>query len=159
MFGVPSAVQQPFTFGAGKGGVGASSLQTQKPITPGDSPASQSSTQATSDTSKASSSPTIPFTFSAPAENRVGPRPSAPSENLEWGTSQKRGLDDEEQQRHENAALSALAMLGYHVTAADLGKLHPPDIYEEELEVMAEVRSYFQVAYKVRRCSHVLVLR
>ncbi|KAH9921275.1 P-loop containing nucleoside triphosphate hydrolase protein [Amylocystis lapponica] len=45
-------------------------------------------------------------------------------------------------------ALSALAKLGYHVKAEDLGKLNPPDEYEEELQVMAEVRAYFQVAYK-----------
>ena len=46
--------------------------------------------------------------------------------------------------------LANLAKLGYAgLTEVDLGKLNPPDIYEEELEVMAEVRAYFQVAYKV----------
>ncbi|EMD31064.1 hypothetical protein CERSUDRAFT_60537 [Gelatoporia subvermispora B] len=46
-------------------------------------------------------------------------------------------------------AFSALAALGYHgITAEDLPKLRPPDEYEEELQVMAEVRAYFQVAYK-----------
>ncbi|KAI0693477.1 P-loop containing nucleoside triphosphate hydrolase protein [Cytidiella melzeri] len=60
----------------------------------------------------------------------------------------KRGLSDEEREERENQALSALAALGYHVTAADLGKLNPPDVYESELELMAEVRAYFQIAYK-----------
>ena len=46
--------------------------------------------------------------------------------------------------------LANLVELGYSVTADDLGKLNPPDEYEDELEVMAEVRAYFQVAYKVR---------
>ncbi|GBE86763.1 P-loop containing nucleoside triphosphate hydrolase protein [Sparassis latifolia] len=46
------------------------------------------------------------------------------------------------------AALAALAKIGYNVLEVDLGKLNPPDEYEEELQVMAEVRAYFQVAYK-----------
>ena len=36
------------------------------------------------------------------------------------------------------------------ITAADLPALLPTDKYIEELIVMADVRSYFQVAYKVR---------
>lgn len=36
------------------------------------------------------------------------------------------------------------------VRAEDLAKLNPPDEYETELRVMAEVRGYFQVSYKVR---------
>ena len=47
--------------------------------------------------------------------------------------------------------LANLAKLGYSgITEVDFGKLNPPDIYEDELQVMAEVRAYFQVAYKVR---------
>ena len=80
---------------------------------------------------------------SKPASPPIRP-PSASS------TGQKRGLEDEERQQAEREALAALAKLGYHATPADLGKLHPPDIYEEELEVMAEVRAYWRVAYKVR---------
>lgn len=50
------------------------------------------------------------------------------------------------------AALAALADLGYTgLRLEDLGKLNPPDEYETELEVMAEVRAFFQVAYKVWR--------
>ena len=48
-------------------------------------------------------------------------------------------------------ALALLTKMGYSVTARDLGKLNPPDIYETEMELMAEVRAYFQIAYKVRR--------
>ncbi|KAI0673304.1 P-loop containing nucleoside triphosphate hydrolase protein [Trametes maxima] len=46
------------------------------------------------------------------------------------------------------SALAELVRLGFPVAEEDLGKLHPPDEYEEELEVMAEVRAYFQVSYK-----------
>ncbi len=46
-------------------------------------------------------------------------------------------------------ALAALAKLGLNVTAEDLGKLNPPDEYEDELALMAEVRAYFDVSYKV----------
>lgn len=46
-------------------------------------------------------------------------------------------------------ALALLAKLGYTgLTAEDLPKLSPPDEFEEELHVMAEVRAYFQVSYK-----------
>ncbi|KAI3619394.1 hypothetical protein WG66_012775 [Moniliophthora roreri] len=48
-----------------------------------------------------------------------------------------------------NELLSLLAKCGYTgVTVEDLGKLKPADEYETELQVMAEVRGYFQVAYK-----------
>ena len=63
--------------------------------------------------------------------------------------------DDEEEEKEderkklERKALSALAALGYNVTAADFGKLVPPDLYEQEMDIMAEVRAYFHVAYKV----------
>lgn len=60
-------------------------------------------------------------------------------------------LSDEERKREEATILASLAKLGYQgLTATDLGKLVPPDEYEKELEVMAEVRAYFKVAYKVR---------
>ena len=49
--------------------------------------------------------------------------------------------------------MAALAKLGLNVTEEDLGKLNPPDEYEEELELMAEVRAYFDVSYKVRHPS------
>ncbi|KAG6822615.1 hypothetical protein H0H93_005202, partial [Arthromyces matolae] len=31
---------------------------------------------------------------------------------------------------------------------ADFGKMVPPDEYETEIQVMAEVRGYFQITYK-----------
>ena len=44
-----------------------------------------------------------------------------------------------------------LAKYGYGISNLDdLAKLKPGDEYEAELLVMAEVRGYFQVAYKVR---------
>lgn len=47
-------------------------------------------------------------------------------------------------------ALAQLAALGFSgLTEADLKKLRPVDPYETELEVMAEMRAYFQIAYKV----------
>ena len=51
----------------------------------------------------------------------------------------------------DNALLAMLAERGFSgLTIADLGKLNPPDEFDTELRVMAEVRGYFQVAYKVR---------
>ncbi|EJF61472.1 hypothetical protein DICSQDRAFT_161582 [Dichomitus squalens LYAD-421 SS1] len=64
-------------------------------------------------------------------------RPAAPS------------MDGNEKQTLIRETLANLTKLGYHgLGEVDLGKLNPPDIYEEELQVMAEVRAYFQVAYK-----------
>lgn len=51
-------------------------------------------------------------------------------------------------------ALRALAEAGYpNVQASDLSRLVPSDSFEEELIVMAEVRAYYHVAYKVS-CAH-----
>lgn len=72
----------------------------------------------------------LPFSFSA-ATAAARPTPAPDQEKI-------------------NLALAALAELGYRgLTAEDLGKLNPSDEYETELEVMAQVRGYFQVAYKV----------
>jgi len=46
------------------------------------------------------------------------------------------------------AALAERGLVG--LTIEDLGKLNPPDEFETELRIMAEVRGYFQVAFKVR---------
>ncbi|KAF5317462.1 hypothetical protein D9758_018043 [Tetrapyrgos nigripes] len=52
-------------------------------------------------------------------------------------------------QEDVNDLLAALARCGFTgLTLEDLGKLHATDEYETELQVMAEVRGYFQVAYK-----------
>ncbi|KAG1772028.1 P-loop containing nucleoside triphosphate hydrolase protein [Suillus occidentalis] len=46
-------------------------------------------------------------------------------------------------------ALRALANAGYvHISIPDLARLLPPEPYEKELIVMADVRAYYHVAYK-----------
>lgn len=50
---------------------------------------------------------------------------------------------------HVAKALEALRHLGYNLTAEDFPRALPPDEFEEEILVMAEVRSFFQVTYKV----------
>ena len=48
------------------------------------------------------------------------------------------------------AALAMLVEIGYSgITEDDLGRLNPTDEFETELLVMAQIRGYFQVAYKV----------
>ncbi|KAG5640591.1 hypothetical protein DXG03_007994 [Asterophora parasitica] len=72
------------------------------------------------------------------------------------GFSRKRPATDDEHPEGESErdlqikeALAALSALGYHgVKPEDLGRLVPPDEYETELQMMAEVRGYFQIAYK-----------
>lgn len=50
--------------------------------------------------------------------------------------------------------------MGYNVKGAtDLERLRPPDSYEQELIVAAEVRAYFQVAYKVSTASSLCLHR
>ncbi|KAG1851703.1 P-loop containing nucleoside triphosphate hydrolase protein [Suillus subluteus] len=49
----------------------------------------------------------------------------------------------------ESKALRALAEAGYAgLQVSDLARLLPPDSFEEELVVMADVRAYYHVAYK-----------
>lgn len=63
-----------------------------------------------------------------------------------------------EREALETEALAVLTKLGYKgLKIEDLGKLNPPDEFEEELQVMAEVRAYFHVAYKVSRVHGVFV--
>jgi thymidylate synthase ThyX len=53
-------------------------------------------------------------------------------------------------------ALRALVEAGYpNLRVSDLARLLPPDSFEEELVVMADVRAYYHVAYKVS-CTHQL---
>jgi hypothetical protein len=80
-----------------------------------------------------------PFTFRAPAKIEQSER------RVPTSTSQV-SADPELAQN----TLAALAKMGYTgITQADLGRLIPADEYQRELQVMAEVRAYFQVAYKV----------
>ncbi|KAF9258362.1 hypothetical protein L218DRAFT_735587 [Marasmius fiardii PR-910] len=52
-------------------------------------------------------------------------------------------------QTHVQSALSNLASLGFNsIKASDLQRLLPGDEMEPALKIMAEVRAYFQVAYK-----------
>lgn len=49
-----------------------------------------------------------------------------------------------------NEVLSILARVGHAgLKEEDLGRLHAADEYQTEMDVMAEVRGYFQVSYKV----------
>lgn len=58
-------------------------------------------------------------------------------------------VDSQEKEAQLKSVLAQLATLGYTgVTADDLDKLNKVDEYETELNVMAEVRGYFQIAYK-----------
>jgi hypothetical protein len=62
----------------------------------------------------------------------------------------------------EAKALRALAEAGYaNIGIPDLARLLPPDSFQEELVVMADVRAYYHVAYKVslvyRLCFNLFV--
>ncbi|KAH8092248.1 P-loop containing nucleoside triphosphate hydrolase protein [Cristinia sonorae] len=82
------------------------------------------------------------FTFT-PAPSPIGLASTTPTSG-----SLKR-MAPEERTKLENEALSLLVKLGYtNTTVADFGKLVPPDVYEREMDVMAEVRAYFHVSYK-----------
>ena len=45
-------------------------------------------------------------------------------------------------------ALESLRYLGYYLRFEDFSRAIPPDEFDEEILVMAEVRSFFQVVYK-----------
>ncbi|KAJ2990797.1 hypothetical protein NUW54_g8371 [Trametes sanguinea] len=87
------------------------------------------------------------------------PSTPAPVAFERYASGPKHTLSTEAQQDREEAireALAALAKLGFAgLTETDLGKLNKADEYEEELQLMAEVRAYFQVAYKVRVIDYV----
>jgi hypothetical protein len=84
--------------------------------------------------------------------------PTSPRSSASPHVYQQRFSRSPPLQRYSNptqTALEALAEVGYaNITASDLSRLSPPDEFEEELQVMANVRAYFQVAHKV--CSHTL---
>ncbi|KAG8894909.1 hypothetical protein FRB99_000918 [Tulasnella sp. 403] len=67
-----------------------------------------------------------------------------------YGTTEGDGDRDVSRWRHNiDTIISHLANLGIHgVKAEDLARLLPPDEMESGLEIMAEVRAYFQVAFK-----------
>ncbi|PBK78407.1 hypothetical protein ARMSODRAFT_947314 [Armillaria solidipes] len=91
--------------------------------------------------------PHSPFTLSSPAP---GPKPSTRTPVAATQSAQAPLSDADIAAKAEKLqeALTALTALGYSVKPEDLGKLNPTDMFETELKVMAEVRGYFQVAYK-----------
>lgn len=99
--------------------------------------------------------PHSPFTLSSPAP---GPKPSTrtPAAATQPAQAPLSDVDNAAKAEKLQDALTALAALGYSVKPEDLGKLNPTDMFETELKVMAEVRGYFQVAYKV--CITVLLM-
>jgi hypothetical protein len=96
--------------------------------------------------------PKVPsFTFCLPQPQSSPVQPQAPSAPLPFPIQSKPSTETKVQ-----AALAALGECGYSgLRREDLGKLNPGDEYETELRVMAEVRGYFQVAYKVRQMPSV----
>ncbi|KAI0698693.1 P-loop containing nucleoside triphosphate hydrolase protein [Earliella scabrosa] len=87
----------------------------------------------------APASGSVAFAFGTPASTSRAP-PQQQHESSE---------DKEKKAKLIKKTLANLVELGYEgISAEDLGKLNPPDEYEDELQVMAEVRAYFQVAYK-----------
>ncbi|CAL1698678.1 unnamed protein product [Somion occarium] len=84
--------------------------------------------------------PSIPFT---PFWENL-PKTAEPLSSFSKGI-----LSEEERKREEANIIAGLARLGYAgVATEDFGKLNRRDEYEEELEMMAEVRAFFQVSYK-----------
>ena len=60
----------------------------------------------------------------------------------------------------ENKLLAIMARLGLgRVTLESLGKLNPPDVYEKEMELMAEAKAYFHISYKVSYNTLYLIRR
>ncbi|KAG1834900.1 P-loop containing nucleoside triphosphate hydrolase protein [Suillus variegatus] len=65
------------------------------------------------------------------------------------GTAKPRTSSTPLAETPEDKALRALAEAGYtNLRVSDLARLLPPDSFEEELVVMADVRAYYHVAYK-----------
>ncbi|KAG5636061.1 hypothetical protein H0H81_009232 [Sphagnurus paluster] len=121
--------------------------KTSNPAQPAPAPAHTKPTGATA---------SAPNTFSWPNQGRASsPNPFIFGPSAAAGTgapARKRTAEegpDDEREEQVNQALAALSALGYHgLRAEDLARLHMPDEYESELQIMAEVRGYFQIAYK-----------
>jgi hypothetical protein len=101
----------------------------------------------------ASSESAPPSTDSkAPEELRVADYASSGRRAVDHGGSEAfAGFKFEDDRAgKERRALALLAELGIPgVTAEDLGKLAPADKFEAEIVMMAEVRAFFSVTYKV----------
>lgn len=60
----------------------------------------------------------------------------------------------------EAQAIAALRNLGLtDVRASDLHRLYRYDVFEDEIHIMADVRSYFHVTHKVRTPSLLFYVR
>ncbi|KAG6843814.1 hypothetical protein H0H87_012992 [Tephrocybe sp. NHM501043] len=89
------------------------------------------------------------FPFRMPVVTQPPTPVSQPSTPAPQPSASAEEIGDPERQKRINEVLAGLAALGYHgVTESDLPKMIPPDEYEREIQVMAEVRGYFQIAYK-----------
>ncbi|KIJ68778.1 hypothetical protein HYDPIDRAFT_107023 [Hydnomerulius pinastri MD-312] len=88
------------------------------------------------------SAPPAPWTNPPPLDNVAPTKPPA------FATPPPPEQEPEAEAEALRTVLANLAKLGHTVTEEDLVKLLPSEEYEDELHVMAEVRGYFQVAYK-----------
>lgn len=85
------------------------------------------------------SSPPPPFFFGNGSSSTT-PTPAASA-----GQSPAPAPLSAEKEEKMRQAIALLTSAGYEgLKVEDLGKLHPPDIYEREMDVMAEVRGYFR---------------
>jgi hypothetical protein len=88
------------------------------------------------------------------AELRARRYGTAPDQNVIEGENHQTASDGEDgKAKRLREILGQLTSMGYTgLDEASLARSHHSDVYERELKVMAEVRAYWQVAYKVRRC-------
>ncbi|KAK7040881.1 hypothetical protein VNI00_009477 [Paramarasmius palmivorus] len=103
-----------------------------------------SSTFFQTPSTSASPSNTSPFSSTfAPS------KPSQPTSAAEPAPAKSSTTAEKPTPKETKELLSLLAKCGFAgVTLEDLGRLQAPDEYETEIQVMAEVRGYFQIAYK-----------
>ncbi|KZT66613.1 hypothetical protein DAEQUDRAFT_714663 [Daedalea quercina L-15889] len=98
------------------------------------------------------STPSSPVLLAVPEASTPASTPAAPPSQfqaVQAASSLQEQTAEAEREKLESDALALLTQLGYKgLRLEDLGKLNPPDEFEEELQVMAEVRAYFHVAYK-----------
>ncbi|KAE9397406.1 hypothetical protein BT96DRAFT_1020873 [Gymnopus androsaceus JB14] len=92
--------------------------------------------------------------FSKPSAPQVYSEKPMPPNRESVSSKGAKGVSsiDEDTQKALQEAIGLLVQAGLPVSSLNptelLGKLMPPDEYEKELKVMAEVRGYFQVTYK-----------
>jgi len=90
-----------------------------------------------------------PSSGAGTSPRKAQPQPATKSVTLDERDTVSDSEDDSEKEELVNEALSILAKLGYTgLEPRDLDRLIPPDKYESEIIVAAEVRAFFQVTYK-----------